>query len=387
MQDLIMSEKYIPPFRLRALRDALAAEDTTKESQQGTFHSSRGEDNEPSNGGRGQRDQRRPERESRKQKPHVDKQKPQVDPALEYYSEDGIQKYFLGKEPQRSLFRDSKDRPGQLSHMLLFFPGMELWTDYRIVCTMFHLNLLPEYAAKKAEKGEWVTEHKRQPDDGAPVKSLQDRLIEDKKDAAIRATPISTPPNIKTTSHMKYMDAGTEIIHITSAPYQPYTDTQFYYEPLSPNSQSEFPSMAPIDYEPPNALPIAVFVAQQLPGATSRGKRALYLFKGWFKISRVNILAPHSAELKWERNNHQGHTFKISKWKKYLANEWAVVRFKDLGEEGAPPRPQIERLSESEVAKRIRSNDRTKDKLEAETVEERPSAGTENGPSHDPADF
>ncbi|KAI0522192.1 hypothetical protein F5B22DRAFT_660566 [Xylaria bambusicola] len=257
------------------------------------------------------------------------------------------------KNLQSTTFRDSKDRPGHLSHMVLSANHHVHWVPDCVVFDSLRLNLLPEYVEKKAERGEWFTEEKIQMNDGAAVKPVQDGLTEDNKDTLIRATPNSTPPNTKTTSHLKHTDSGTEVIQFTSAPHQPpkseedsraeYTDTRVYSESSSSESQFNFPTIAPIDYVPANALPIAVFESRLLrrshasrKQASKRGEKPMYLFKGWFKVSRVNILAPHSAELvsmlkyTWERkysHRKQPKAFDLSAHREYLAREWAAVRF------------------------------------------------------------
>ncbi|KAI8624893.1 hypothetical protein F5Y19DRAFT_467446 [Xylariaceae sp. FL1651] len=137
-----------------------------------------------------------------------------------------------------------------------------------------------------------------------------------KEEAQDSPAPDSTS-STASTGRMKYTD-------IRTIPAQ-----EFYNEPAAP--VSIFPTIAPIDYVPSNPLLIAVFEERRIPGPRPSSSNHRFAFKGWFKISRVNILAPQSAELvrmlhqKWERKDRFGN-------------------FEPLEGEGAPPPPEIERL-------------------------------------------
>ncbi|TGJ80563.1 hypothetical protein E0Z10_g8209 [Xylaria hypoxylon] len=486
-----MSGSYVPPFRRR---DAPQAESSSDQSHQSTHHDNRG-----ARGGRqGRRGSGRGGR-GRPQRDFFNKQNPQVDQS-DLYHEGDIHNYFWSSEDDArgshsSTFRNSKDRPGELSHMLLFFGANPRWASDRIIFAKSKLTLLPEYAAKKAENGEWETEKKTHESTGEATKSVEDGAAE-KQDAMVvpdeagteavtqasgatfaeaqilscpsakkqnsgtdkssvendtttsidaldsvnkdnecqikqehtqdgrqiptqgsimgvqesgsptkpsddkrddftseestndgkqeeqhasvevegiadhegQATPIFISTSTMTASRLKYTDIRKEEAQLTPVPNQStaagshmkHTDIRTipaneFYRPSEP--ESTFPAIAPIDYVPANPLPIAIFEEQWIPGFRSGGTRARFAFKGWFKISRVNILAPHSAELvrmlqqKWERKNRFGHvvpsrTRDTYAWNESLGREWAVIRFELLEGEGMPPPPQIEKLPE-----------------------------------------
>ncbi|CAJ2504108.1 Uu.00g115020.m01.CDS01 [Anthostomella pinea] len=138
------------------------------------------------------------------------------------------------------------------------------------------------------------------------------------------------------------------------------TPAEEYYPKAEPFVPS-FPAIPPIDYIPAAHNPIAVFEERKLPYSPyPRGGPGgfRFAFTGWFKVSRVNVLAPQSAELvrmqqqKWERRDRFGNVLPTktrdqAAWKAALGVEWAVVKFEKLGEgEGgeAPPPPAIEKL-------------------------------------------
>ncbi|KAI1160972.1 hypothetical protein F5B18DRAFT_630498 [Nemania serpens] len=164
----------------------------------------------------------------------------------------------------------------------------------------------------------------------------------------LQATPISTPPSAVATSRLKYTDIRKEF-----PPSIPTSNQSTIYG--VPAGNNAFPSIAPIDYAPTDPLPIAVFEEQPTPGRRPGGFSALFEFRGWFRISRVNILAPHSAELvcmleqKWApRKERVGNVSRAYGWNRWLAAEWAVVRFEPFEGEAAPPPPQIKKAHESE---------------------------------------
>ncbi|KAI0913471.1 hypothetical protein F4823DRAFT_42443 [Ustulina deusta] len=451
-----MGGSYVPPFRRRTAGDAPPAEDAPNESHQSTRHNNRAADGGQGNRGYGRRGRGGYQKDFKKQKPQVDQS--------DLYHQGDIHNYFWGSEhdARSSTFHDSKDHPGELSHMLLFFGANPRWAIERIVFAKSHLTLLPEYAAKKAENREWETEMNVQKGAGEAVESVEGGAIEsddaiptqdsttgvldssssnrpgdDEADESTsggntnnekredqhatvkvegtadhegQATPISTPPSTKTTSHLKYTDIRKEEAQITPAPNQStaassrmkYTDirlipaAEFYDEPFRSELEPTFPAITPIDYVPANPLPIAVFEERRIPGPRTEGPYHLFAFKGWFKISRVNVLAPHSAELvrmlqqKWERKDRFGNPLKsrardASAWNASLAQEWAVVRFELLEGEDAPSPPQIEKLPEperpvekengetksvNEMLSDMRLNDGNKDRRAAENLGE-----------------
>ncbi|KAF3015942.1 hypothetical protein E8E14_012023 [Neopestalotiopsis sp. 37M] len=112
------------------------------------------------------------------------------------------------------------------------------------------------------------------------------------------------------------------------------------------------PNIPPIDYNPRPHEPIAVF--RGIPGR-DHGSGAKFVFDGWYTVSRINIIAPQSAELvrmqsqKWERRDRFGHlrpvtrTRDTSAWKSSMRHQWAVIKFAKLESGEAPPPPSIER--------------------------------------------
>ncbi|KAI0458135.1 hypothetical protein F5B21DRAFT_40924 [Xylaria acuta] len=193
--------------------------------------------------------------------------------------------------------------------------------------------------------------------------------VEGAADHEAHDTPISTPSPTVTTRRLKYTDIRKEEAETplppnkvtTSESHMKDTDirtipaNKFYREHERLPSDPVLPTIAPIDYVPTNPLPIAIFEQRQ----RTRGIHSRFAFKGWFKISRINILAPHSAELvrmlqqKWGRKDRFGNVLPsrprdASAWNASLAMEWAVIAFQLLEGEDAPPAPQIEKLPEPE---------------------------------------
>ncbi|KAH9895373.1 hypothetical protein F4778DRAFT_746511 [Xylariomycetidae sp. FL2044] len=146
-----------------------------------------------------------------------------------------------------------------------------------------------------------------------------------------------------------------------------YTDIRLEPEgaqPQQPKPQQEleapsFPMIPPIDYTPSPHTPIAVFEEHKSYGSRGVVSKGRFSFIGWYKVARINILAPYSAELvrmqqqKWERRDRYGKIMPTksrdaSAWHSALSKEWAVVKFEALSEENAPPKPTIEKLPEPE---------------------------------------
>ncbi|KAI8951798.1 hypothetical protein F4801DRAFT_264358 [Xylaria longipes] len=544
-----MDGSYVPPFRRRQAAgdsgDAPPAENTSNNhSYQSTRHSGNRQGHRGyGRGGRG-----------RNQRDFYQKQRPQLDQS-DLCSPRDIHNHFWGsvddtRDSHSSTFHDSKDRPEQLSHLLLFFGANPRWTNDHIVFAKSKLALLPEYAVKKADNGEWETEEKihrnasaatnNSEDDApkdkdqdvtvvpdepgnevvaqagglitsaeardlsySPVKKQNDLADEagsendiavsippadlatkddksqvkqeitqdsdqvpaqdlttgaqesnlsgndeveqfasgdstryekrEEQHATVKAmgvadhetqdTPIPIPSPTATTRRFKYTDIRKEEAEASLAPNQstaPESHTKdadihtvpankFYHEHESFPPEPVFPAIAPIDYVPLNPLPIAIFEEQRTPGLRTGGPHARFAFKGWFKISRVNILAPHSAELvrmlqqKWGRKDRFGHVLPsrprdASAWNSSLAVEWAVIGFQLLEGEDALPAPQIEKLPEPErpVAKGVNemlsdmrlddgSGDGRKDDHHATVKLDEDKINPESSPSEDPS--
>ncbi|KAI0878040.1 hypothetical protein GGS24DRAFT_445187 [Hypoxylon argillaceum] len=467
-----MDGTYVPPWRRGQAAGGDSAEASSADcpprdqAHQNTPHSNRSTYNR----GRGRRGNHRGGRGGY-QKAFFPKKEPQVDRS-DLYSPDDIHNYFWGsnsdaRDARSSTFHSSNDRPQELSYALLFFGANPRWADDHIVFAKSKLTLLPEYAVKKAENGEWETEndkHKGVGEATNPVEndSLEDRdatmalhghkteivtqagettypeadtlpclpaetqnsqadkpseeegtaisitatdsAIEDDKSGAkqeatdkvhhipshniiteppddngptmkkenskhgeqedegvavqaesaaklsTRAPPV--PSNTMSTSRLKYTDIRKEEEQADSIRTIPADG--FYREYLPSSPGPVFPQIVPIDYVPTKQLPIAIFEEQRIPGLRPGGPQARFAFKGWFKISRINILAPKSAELvrmlqqKWERTDSFGNPLPCRPYTTSLTFEWAVIGFELLEGEGVPPPPQIEKLLDSE---------------------------------------
>ncbi|KAI1077518.1 hypothetical protein F5B20DRAFT_551559 [Whalleya microplaca] len=353
--------------------------------------------------------------------PNQQYQSPQIDDADLYYLRD-IEHHFGGQDERggvghnKSTFHDSKVHPDQLSYMLLFGGANPRWAGDRIVFAKSKLNLLPEYREKKAEHGEWVCPQSTEPAESAEEsqesntpKAIQtSQPTQDPTDTITSAeTTEPTEPTEKaedTTPSPAIIDTspavdeekskidsapdtnkGDEAPAPTTAPPASSSSRMKYSDVrmLPPEEQEQyarrevekreveepsFPAIPPIDYVPSKHPYIAVFEEHRAPGSGIRrpGPNASrFTFIGWFKISRVNILAPESAELvrmqqqKWVRRDRFGkvlptRTRDAAAWKSALAVEWAVVKFESPGEgEEAPPPPIIEKLPEPERPARV----------------------------------
>ncbi|KAI0487578.1 hypothetical protein F4859DRAFT_262336 [Xylaria cf. heliscus] len=453
----MMDSSYVPPFRRRQAAgnsgDAPPAEDTpSNRPYQSTHHNS----NQRGHRGYGRGSRGGYQRDS------FQKPRSQVDQS-DLYSPRDIYNYFWGSvddtnDSRSSTFHDSKARPGQLSHLLLFFGANPRWADDHIVFAKSKLALLPEYAAKKAENGEWETkkthvsaraasdnlgddapkdqdaavvahdpgsETVAQADGATPVQAQDSTTgaqelnlpgndgakkftprdstkhtkredqraptkVEGVTDHETQDAPIPTPSSpTATSSRPKYTDIrkGAESrdspAHNRSTAPEIQTSMRTIPAPKfhrSPESFPVFPTIAPIDYVPTptptltDTHPIAIFEEQQQqqPRGGGTDHTARFAFRGWFRISRINILAPHSASLvrmlqqKWERRDRFGNVLPTrardaSAWTASLAVEWAVVAFQPWQEKGEgdgdgegavspppPPPPQIEKLPEPE---------------------------------------
>ncbi|KAL7621471.1 hypothetical protein AAE478_008794 [Parahypoxylon ruwenzoriense] len=302
-----------------------------------------------------------------------DRQRQQVDDS-ELYSLHEIENHFWGPSQTEddngtyhhkssSTFHDAEAHQGQLSYVLLFHGANTRWATDRIIFAKSRLELLPEYAAKKAEYGEWPLPQ--------PLKSAQ----------LPKAEETNTPGATSTTEDGPDADASSQPAAEVSnendnaRPVSTAADSSPIVEKENPEPPSPFPAIPPIDYVPSAPFhPIAAFEEHRRYspyGDTS------FAFAGWYKIVRINVLAPRSAELvrmqhqKWERRDRWGNVVggkggarDTAGWNAALAREWAVVKFEKLPDGGngneneggdgqerqqqqqvAPPAPVIERLS------------------------------------------
>ncbi|KAI1337192.1 hypothetical protein F5Y15DRAFT_163757 [Xylariaceae sp. FL0016] len=338
---------------------------------------------------------------------------PQVDEADLYHLRD-IDHHFWGdkisedQDGKRSTFHDSSDRETELSYMLLFVNSNPRWTNDHIVFAKSKLGLLPEYAAKKEEHGEWDTSHyskfAEEPeaegagtpgDDAVPTTNKNasngngaQTPSKDEHSASTKEPPTQAPeagdaPKLETGDLPTTAENQTKA-SVKETPTAPevkpaptfvpsgrmkYTDVRLlppeeqYSKPEpepEPEPEPVYPAIPPIDYIPSQHHPIAVFEERRVPGIRGGGGRnrnARFTFAGWFKVSRINILSPFSAELvrmqqqKWERRDRFGNVIPTrtrgsSQWRASLGMEWAVVKFEKLEGEGVPEPPVIEKLPE-----------------------------------------
>ncbi|GAP86589.1 hypothetical protein SAMD00023353_2001560 [Rosellinia necatrix] len=453
-----MGSSYIPPFRRHKANggsgDTLSATCApNNQAPQAAHHNNRAaHDGQRYRGyGRGGR--------AGYQKSPFQKHRPQVDQS-DLYCQDDLYNHFWGNEndardTKSSTFHDSKDRPEQLSHLLLFFGANPRWANDRIVFAKSKLVLLPEYLIKKAENGEWETKRKlcnhktgeastTCGGDGVPEGRNATAPPNEQGAGASVHCHVLLPGEARLSSHPPVgednnrIDKSCDVEHTTaststtdsvigerrphagqevarhkddtpspgmvmeaqkshrpiesdnkeldrisldnSAKYQEWEERRVIVRAEGPDHQAEttpipanefgsehepsspqpvFPSVTPIDYIPASHSPIAIFEEHRIPGVRTGGAHARFAFVGWFKISRVNIIAPHSSELvhmlqqKWERRDRFGRVIPSrdrdwSAWNTSMAMEWAVVRFALLEGDSALPRPQIEKLSEPE---------------------------------------
>ncbi|KAI1391992.1 uncharacterized protein F4822DRAFT_389154, partial [Hypoxylon trugodes] len=327
-----------------------------------------------------------------------------------------IQNYFWGPDTassvhdtQKSTFHDSKEHSDQLSYLLLFSGANPRWSGDQIVFAKSKLHLLPDYIAKKEEHGNWElpeasdagASSQPEPTDGTAnntsdanvshgdhsdiPNSGSDGAPGDEAGPATSASEVSsTPPGDKTeitrspspAKDEKDDEAQVPAPEVSSPPSRmQFTDIRYLppeeqarieeeskqrrlqmQQPQQPQHQeTSFPAITPIDYIPTAHRPIAAFEEQR-----TYSYNKPFAFAGWYRIVRVNILAPHSAELlrmqqqKWERRDRYGNLIPTrprdaSAWNSAFSTEWAVVKFEKIGEEEAPPPPEIEKLPEPEA--------------------------------------
>ncbi|KAI1821430.1 hypothetical protein F4861DRAFT_541981 [Xylaria intraflava] len=494
---------FVPPYRRRDLGGDSGHADGEARPRQGNRQNNWGW-----NSGRAHRGSGRGGRGGYQRDFHP-RQGPRVDDANLFHQNE-INSYFWGSEQDetgllaKATLRGSKDHPDGLAYVLLFFGANPRWQNNQIVFAKSNLMLLPEYAAKKAERGEWETQNEDKPggelSDGrdvttAPGQDVPKAMNQDSSESPAESLKVPSPspevkkqsPGIKrlvaksdgststdsTGSYHSAMEdlksrvdeehaqheetkyrAGTEAEETAdneaqgtanSAAQTPaapssrfkYTDirkeeeqaqsnpspstapdnrmkyadirtvpaSQFYNKPTGPT----FPAIAPIDYVPSNSQPVAIFEEQWVPNFRASGHAGRFAFRGWFKVSRVNLLAPHSAELvrmlhqKWERKDRFGNIISSqprdpSAWNASLSTEWAVIKFELMSSEEAPPPPTIEKRSRlpygdgaetksvNEMLAEMRLNDGQKDVSQEEDAMAKQggdNANTEIGDSQD----
>ncbi|RYP26402.1 hypothetical protein DL767_008064 [Monosporascus sp. MG133] len=288
---------------------------------------------------------------------------PPVDEADLYHKDDIANHFFCGEDPHKSSdsrptsLNGSAVHPGELSYVLVFHRQHRQWSSY---CTVFKADepaagdsITDEAAdrtikdANKTEKGQFTSQGGTLPTGASPGPSLtatSDKSGESPiptdglKDAnASAAEP--TPP-ASSSSRMKYTDTPTIPVE--------------EFENKREQNVSTFPCIQPINYVPSAHPPIAVFEERWSPWCSKCKDNARFAFAGWYKVARVHLFAPHSAELlwmqqqKWERRDSFGRVlphknFSASAWKNAMSMQWGVVKFEKLTGD-VPPPPAIEKL-------------------------------------------
>ncbi|KAI1417380.1 hypothetical protein F5Y13DRAFT_152676 [Hypoxylon sp. FL1857] len=313
----------------------------------------------------------------------------QLPDGTELYSQRDIENYFWGQGDNigvdhGSTFHDSQKRPGELAYVQLFANANPRWAADHIVFAKSNLKLLPEYNAKKAEHGEWKIpdatdatkdgETQAQPTQStsADTDTAEPAAQGDEANSALTAavsettteenktevtTPVEATKGDEAPQPAKHVSSSrmsfTDIRNLPPEELQRLEEEQ-RQQRLARQQQQQgpvFPAIEPIDFAPGPHESIAVFQEHRFPNARPR-----FAFVGWFKVARINVLAPRSAELvrmqqqKWERRDHYGNIVPTrprdaAAWEATLGTEWAVVKFEKLAGDDAPAAPAIEKLS------------------------------------------
>lgn len=215
-------------------------------------------------------------------------------------------------------------------------------------------------------------------DTAAPSSSVPEREEEKPKEAATSPDPVkddaspapapepepAAAPKPSSSSRFGFTDIRNlppeELARLEEEQKAQRLAQQQQYQQSQPQIPS-FPPIQPVDYAPAAHPPVAAFEERRWRNG-SRLPNGTFAFAGWYRVARVNILAPHSAELvrmqqqKWERRDRRGNPLPgkardADAWKAVLRTEWAVVKFEKLGDGGdgsengsAPPAPAIEKL-------------------------------------------
>ncbi|KAH6646870.1 hypothetical protein BKA67DRAFT_540342 [Truncatella angustata] len=271
-----------------------------------------------------------------------------------------------------STFHDSAAQLEQLSYMMLFCNANPRWDSGGIVFAKSSLNLLPEYSEQKLQNGLWVlpATTRKSSFHEAPLPKRDDtesQITEGNTSETPRQndeqranTNECTRPATITTSFQD-IPQTTELVEppethstddserdtilnasLTRLGVRTIPASDVYSE----SATTKYPSIMPIDYIPGTHPPIAVF--EELKNTNKH----TFIFLGWYSIGRINIIAPHSAELvrmlqqKWERRDRYGNVISTkprdaSAWKSSMTHEWAIVKFDKLPADVAPPAPII----------------------------------------------
>lgn len=266
-----------------------------------------------------------------------------------FWGVDGAQLTALGIN---NVLHDSANRIGDLSYILLFDGRNPRWEQDRIVFACADLELLPEYAEKKAEYGEWpvvdAASFKVPLDADTDVESahgstwsgqtatpnnafgpvatpshlydpsiLSARIPSSSADAGERSTSIDEFQRlnigdqlfVRKDKNKKHKNKGKKQEHVNKknkkggkrrgkkTKKDKGKGVQIY--PQGPR-----PYISPIDYAPYPSIvyPIAAFEQRYIGSddlATSTGvdEGYYFVFAGWYTVSRICIVAPQSSEL------------------------------------------------------------------------------------------
>ncbi|KAF3054852.1 hypothetical protein GL218_07556 [Daldinia childiae] len=312
---------------------------------------------------------------------------------VDFYDQHAIAKYFCGEEGleaishyNSSTFHGSMEHPDQLSYMLLFTNANPRWPGDRIIFAKSKLTLLPEYSSKKTEYGDWPLP--KQPEESQDSHATTNKILTEEvfqstaqdNEAGQVATAIeslSVADEEKTRATTSSDATQTDEAPVTETSSSSSSRMKFSdVRNLPPEEQERiveeqkqqrlklrlpqvpsFPTIPPIDYAPSAHAPVAAF-EERRSHEYGRGNPR-FIFAGWYHIARINVLAPHSAELvrmqqqKWERRDRYGNVIPsksrdASAWNAALGTEWAVVKFEKIGDKEAPATPAIEKLPKPE---------------------------------------
>ncbi|KAI5924471.1 hypothetical protein F4810DRAFT_663785 [Camillea tinctor] len=217
-------------------------------------------------------------------------QSPPVDNADTYSIYDIYHHFYEGKDSDSfstrmgfSALNGSRARPLELSYMLLFFDENPAWARYRFVFTRAKKHLLPQYTEKKkAQRGRWES-----PVAQAPTISLEKRQRDGMEDAETsqEASGSNVTDGHAGVPHKIGGEKGKANRDIPTI-----LDKEYY----SINEPPSCPMIPIIDYDvsPGDTHPVAVFEEESPHNGKSRMHSLRFRFVGWFRVARVNVLAP-----------------------------------------------------------------------------------------------
>jgi hypothetical protein len=246
-------------------------------------------------------------------------------PEANLYSLREIEHYFYPEGPdntfssRQSTLHASAATPDDLSWVVLFKSANPRWDSDGIIFVKSSLQLLPaelaESVPQKPHSGPSTAPKAPDQPDRDSVPETDDRSTQDQPPSQEFSAP-STAPSVPTTG-------------------QTISNTK--------------------------SRAIAVFSQQPPPFSSkprSHDERQKFVFTGYFRIARLQLLEPHSEELKrmlhqkWTVTNQRTGYVKhrqreVSHWQESLGYRWAVIKFeRDEETEKVKGPPAIERLED-----------------------------------------